>query len=95
MKKYQLMVSHDCGTNYHSEATADNVMAFAERCKELDHLMLRWIIADKDEKPISEPEYTCRMFREIFSSIDMARVRERRDAMKPFYEEKRAKGGPP
>lgn len=45
---YKLMVSYDCGTQYHLEARADDPATFKDRCEELDAQMLRWVIEDND-----------------------------------------------
>ena len=81
--KYQLMVSYDCGMTYATEDETDDVMDFAERCKELDDGSFRWTIADEHGNDIAEPQFVCRIFRTI--------VAENAKATRPFY----ARGGAP
>ena len=41
---YKLMVSYDCGMNYHKEMVSENIDDFKERCDECDKDWLRWCI---------------------------------------------------
>lgn len=66
---FRLMVSRNCGISYAEEAIANDVMDFAELCRNLDDDLFRWTIADEAGKDIIEDRFMCRVFREMFGVL--------------------------
>ena len=52
--KYTLHVSHDAGTHYRPEASADNEWELTAKCQESNSRKLRWYVEDNDTKEIRQ-----------------------------------------
>ena len=78
--KYQLMASYDCGMHYGKVMSADDIAEFGDKCRQLDEDCLRWVIEDENGNQVVEPQYMCRIYKEILLTMEAARMR-------PFYEE--------